>query len=667
MQDPEITLLHCRTHNLKNVSLSLPKNQLLALTGVSGSGKSSLAIDTLYAEGQRRYMESLGHKRALPRADVERICHLSPTIAISQHQVVYDQHQTPAHIVEIYDLLALLLVQMGTFHSPTTGLPLKRDTPPQMVEKLLQKHPEGTPLQILAPIRGGPLREIVEQMEKMGYTRARIDNKIFDISSDPLPEEGLLDIIVDRLVLKSNSRSRLSDSMRLALELGRGRLIALTQEEEHFSLDYYCPAADLTYPKITIKDFRPLQPSALFLRLQGENISDLIRCTPPQLLNLSKTWNLGEPLASELLPRIQTMLQTLIDLALEDLPLDCPGPHLSLGQAQRLQIGAELSSDLSGILYILDEPTRGLLLPQVDKLIALLQRLKDNGNTLLIVTHHPKLIAASDHVIEMGPGAGIHGGEVIFEGPYPLLLKSNTPTGLYLSKRKKIKLGVLHLVETFPNINDAPVVRVDQSPIGRNLRSLPISYIGAWASIRALFAQTPLARARGLTASHFSLTKKGGRCEGCEGLGVQRLKMGFLPDISLPCPLCAGKRYNFETLQVTWKGIAIDELLNFTFEQALDLFEAANLKNSLQLAVNVGLGYLQLGQPFTTLSGGEMQRLKLIADLAHPAKQPTHYFVEEPSTSLHPQDLDFLLQALQQLVVQGHHVWITDPNLPALL
>ena len=672
----ELVIKGCRQHNLKNISLKLPKHCIVAFTGVSGSGKSSLAFDTIYAEGQRRFLEYLSPNarrliKQMPKPEVDLIEGLSPTLAVSQTHRSLSANATLAMHTDLFDFLALIFAHVGEQHSPATGKKLFRFTRQEIVDRLLKTYSEGTKIQLLAPLRLGTesAAQVVERLQKLGFLRLRRDGVEFEVGQNIPEGKGPLEVVVDRLQMQEGIRERLAASVTTALDLSRGILMIQEGKEgpiRYFTEVYLCPDSGLSFVPLRPRDFRVLSAEVLACLIEGRNIAQLCAMRVDELLALVKSWRWqgrASKIAEEIVPEAISRLEFLQEVGLGYLELDRAGDTLSEGEAQRVQLAAQIGAKLSGILYVLDEPSRGLHRQDVEHLGRVIRKLKALGNTVLIVEHETALLELADHLVEIGPGSGIHGGEITFEGkPQALLEKQDKrlpppkrrpqPTeflevrdvtlhnlqhfscriplgqlvGLYGvsgSGKSTLLLDILAKQNpgalaqsnrsTYCCTDPKRMVVVEQAAAGVSPRSFPATYIGVMTPLRQLFAKTKLARARGYTASRFSPNTHGGRCEACQGLGFNRINMEFMPDLLVPCEICQGKRFNEETLQVTWEGLSIADVLNLSAEEAAKQFELIpHIGPPLQLMKELGLDYLTLGQVFNTLSGGEIQRLKLV-------------------------------------------------------
>ena len=880
-----------KAHNLKNINVTIPRNKLVVITGLSGSGKSSLAFDTLYAEGQRRYVESLSSYARqflglMEKPDVESIEGLSPAIAIDQKTTSKNPRSTVGTVTEIYDYIRLLYARIGEPHCPNCGKKIEKQTIDQIVE-IVMNLDEGTKIQVLAPVvRGkkGEYKALLEGFSKEGFVRARIDGAIVELTDDidlDRKKKHNIDLIVDRLIIKDNIRSRLAESIEISLKYAKNLVLITTpQNEMLFSQNYACPDCnisieelsprmfsfnnpfgacpectgigylmrmneDLIIPdknktlydgvkafgsssmkkgdtmakmyfesiakhygvdiKVPIKklpkeflnkilygtgdeeiNFRytsaagerkfkapfegviptlerryretksqgmrefyeyymtespceacygaRLKKESLAVTVGGKNIQELTNMSITKIqdfinnLKLDKTKTL---IANQILKELNKRLQFLVDVGLEYLTLSRPAGTLSGGEAQRIRLATQIGAGLTGVLYILDEPSIGLHQRDNDKLIATLKKLRDLGNTVIVVEHDEDTMYAADYIIDIGPEAGVHGGNVISAGTVENIKQNpNSITGAYLSGRKQIKvpqkrrkqtgksieikgakqnnlknidvkipLGVftcvtgvsgsgkstlineilykglakeLYKASEFPGKHDKilgienidKVINIDQSPIGKTPRSNPATYTGVFDLIRDIFAGTNEAKLRGYEKGRFSFNVSGGRCETCQGDGVLKIEMHFLPDIYVPCEVCHGKRYNRETLEVKYKGKNISDVLDMTVEEALDFFSnIPKIKQKIQTLYDVGLGYIKLGQPSTTLSGGEAQRVKLATELSKRATGKTLYILDEPTTGLHIADVHRLIDILQRLVDTGNSIVVIEHNL----
>ncbi|MEG3755090.1 excinuclease ABC subunit UvrA [Psychromonas arctica] len=890
-----IEIRGAKTHNLKNISLSIPRDKLVVITGLSGSGKSSLAFDTLYAEGQRRYVESLSayarqFLSLMEKPDVEHIEGLSPAISIEQKSTSHNPRSTVGTITEIYDYLRLLFARIGDPRCPTHGVTLHAQTVSQMVDAILE-HPESTKMMLLAPIVKGRKGEHVKTFESLaaqGFLRARIDGDVCDLSDPPklaLHKKHTIEVVVDRFKVRDDLKQRLAESVETTLELSNGSAILAhmddSEPEQLFSANFSCPhcgysiaeleprifsfnspagacetcdglgveqyfdeALVVTDPSLSLANgaidgwssksnyyyqilravadhygfsltapFKSLSKKHQQYVLQGtgnEKIAftysndkgDLVSRlhafegvipnrsrryreteSPAMREYLSKYMNrqpcsscggsrlkessrhvfindvnlshvsalsiadaeqffqniklVGQKaqIAEKILKEILERLSFLVNVGLNYLSLERSAETLSGGEAQRIRLASQIGAGLMGVMYVLDEPSIGLHQRDNERLLKTLTHLRDLGNTVIVVEHDEDAIRQADHIIDIGPGAGIHGGEIIAEGSYKKILKSkDSLTADYLSGRKEIvvpeqrtpltdkwvkltsasannlksvnldlPLGVLTCVTgvsgsgkstlindtLFPlaqtKLNKATtiqaaahksvtglsqldkVVDINQSPIGRTPRSNPATYTGIFTPIRELFAATPESRSRGYKPGRFSFNVKGGRCEACQGDGMIKVEMHFLPDVYVPCDSCKGQRYNRETLSVKYKGKNIHETLDMTVEDAFKFFEAVPvIARKLQTLMDVGLSYIRLGQAATTLSGGEAQRVKLAKELSKRDTGKTLYILDEPTTGLHFHDIAQLLKVIHTLRDKGNTLVIIEHNLDVI-
>jgi len=891
----EIIIKGAKTHNLKNISLRIPKNKFCVITGLSGSGKSSLAFDTLYAEGQRKYVESLSSYarqflQLMDKPDVEMIEGLSPAISIEQKSTSHNPRSTVGTITEIYDYLRLLYARVGEARCPEHGHVLKAQTIKQMIDSSLEL-PEGSKVMILSPVvrnRKGEYKVLLDNLARDGYIRVRIDNDTYDLSDPPtldLQKKHTIEVIVDRLKIKSDetTRIRISDSLERALKLSDGlaSVVSMTDDFEplEFSAKYSCPECGYSVSEIEPRNFsfnnpagacpcclglgvqevftpeafivddkasiregaiKGWSPTATFnfatitalskqygfsldvplnklssdimniifygtgneeieviqkfrsgsefktqksfegivpqmtkkyqaardyerdeytrylttvpcpecngarlkkayrhVFVNNKNLPDLCNLTIAECLEFFNSLPLTpqqEQIAAKVLKEIRERLSFLVNVGLSYLTLSRSAETLSGGEAQRIRLASQIGSGLTGVMYVLDEPSIGLHQRDNTKLLESLYHLRDLGNTVIVVEHDEDTIRRADHIIDIGPGAGEHGGTIVAEGSVEDIIKSETSvTGKYLSgrccipvpKRKKgdgkhlcitnatghnlkgvdlkIPCGLFTCITGVSgsgkstlindtlyaiaqrrlngavNIKPAPygsidglelfdkVINVDQTPIGRTPRSNCATYVDFFTPIRELFAQTQEARARGYTAGRFSFNIKGGRCEACQGDGIIKVEMNFLPDVFVTCDECGGKRYNKETLDITYKGKNISDVLSMTVAEALEFFDAIPpLRKKLQTLSDVGLSYIRLGQPATTLSGGEAQRIKLAKELSRKDTGKTLYILDEPTTGLHFQDVNMLLQVLFRLRDQGNSIVVIEHNLDVI-
>ncbi|HCD6617129.1 excinuclease ABC subunit UvrA [Pseudomonas aeruginosa] len=891
----KILIRGARTHNLKNVDLTLPRDKLIVITGLSGSGKSSLAFDTLYAEGQRRYVESLSayarqFLSMMEKPDVDTIEGLSPAISIEQKSTSHNPRSTVGTITEIYDYLRLLYARVGTPRCPDHDIPLEAQTVSQMVDQVLAL-PEGSKLMLLAPVireRKGEHLAVFDEMRAQGFVRARVDGKLYELDEVPKldkQKKHSIDVVVDRFKVRADLQQRLAESFETALSLADGIALVAPMDEDVeeiiFSARFACPVCghsiselepklfsfnnpagacptcdglgvkqffdarrvvngELTLAEGAIRgwdrrnvyyfqmlgslaqhygfsleepfdelgaehqkavlygsgrenvDFRYLndrgdivkrshpfegilpnlerryretesatvrEELAKFLSTQpcpdchgtrlrrearhvwvGDRTLPAITAMPvgeacEYAAGLSLTGRRGE-IAAKILKEIRDRLQFLVNVGLDYLTLDRSADTLSGGEAQRIRLASQIGAGLVGVMYILDEPSIGLHQRDNERLLGTLTHLRNLGNTVIVVEHDEDAIRLADYVVDIGPGAGVHGGQVVAEGtPDQVMNHPDSLTGKYLSGRKKIAVpakrtprdkkkllklkgargnnlqnvnleipvglftcitgvsgsGKSTLINNtlFPitasalngatTLEVAPydsfdglqhldkVVDIDQSPIGRTPRSNPATYTGLFTPIRELFSGVPEARSRGYGPGRFSFNVKGGRCEACQGDGVIKVEMHFLPDIYVPCDVCKGKRYNRETLEIRYKGKSIHEVLEMTIEEAREFFDAVPaLARKLQTLMDVGLSYIKLGQSATTLSGGEAQRVKLSRELSKRDTGKTLYILDEPTTGLHFADIQQLLDVLHRLRDHGNTVVVIEHNLDVI-
>ena len=890
----KIIIKGAKEHNLKDINIEIPRDKLVVITGLSGSGKSSLAFDTLYAEGQRRYVESLSSYARqflglMEKPDVESIEGLSPAISIDQKTTSKNPRSTVGTVTEIYDYIRLLYARIGVPYCPNCGKKIEKQTIDQIIDSIMELE-EGTKIQVLAPIvrgRKGEFTKLLEDFQKNGFVRARVDGENVELSDDlqiDRKKKHNIELIVDRLVIKNDIRSRLTESVEVALKNANNIVIIddnTHKKEMLFSQNYACPDCGISFEELTprmfsfnnpfgacpsctgigylmkmdedliipdknktlydgvkafgssvmkrgdtmakmyfesiakhygvkIKDvpikklprefldkilygtgseeidfeytsaagtrrFRSpfegviptlerrhnetksqgmrtfyemymsespcpechgsrLKKEVLSVRIGDKNINELTDMSINKVkdyLNSLELNNKDRMIADQILKELNKRLQFLIDVGLEYLTLSRSAGTLSGGEAQRIRLATQIGSGLTGVLYILDEPSIGLHQRDNDKLLATLKHLRDLGNTVLVVEHDEDTMYAADQIIDIGPGAGIHGGNVMAQGTAEeIKLVSDSITGQYLSGRKQILVpkkrrksngksievkgatehNLKNINVKFPlgqfvcvtgvsgsgkstlvneilyktiardlnGSNEKPgkckeikgienidkIINIDQSPIGRTPRSNPATYTGVFDFIRDIFAGTNEAKMRGYEKGRFSFNVQGGRCEACNGDGIIRIEMHFLPDIYVPCEVCKGKRYNKETLEVKYKGKTISDVLDMTVEEALEFFKnIPRIKDKIQTLYDVGLGYIKLGQPSTTLSGGEAQRIKLATELSKRATGKTLYILDEPTTGLHIADVHRLVDILQRLVDTGNTIIVIEHNL----
>jgi len=886
----EIIIRGAREHNLKNIDLELPRNQFIVFTGLSGSGKSSLAFDTIYAEGQRRYVESLSaYARQflgqMEKPDVDQIEGLSPAISIDQKTTSRNPRSTVGTVTEIYDYIRLLFARIGNPNCPTCRKPISQQTVQQIVDQVAAM-PEGTRIQVLAPLvrgRKGEYSRLLDEMARKGYVRVRVDGEVRELEEEirlDKQKKHNIEVVVDRLVIREGIQSRLADSLENALKLSEGLVLIQDVDggEQLFSENFACadcgfsfeeisprifsfnspygacpecsglgsraefsPDLVIPYPELSLREgavhawsgqnyyqqfleaaakawdidmekpFKDLSPeeqckilygapekinfryvnmfkrvrnykkvfpgvlkllerryantsseemrdemekfmqirpcpscegkrlklSSLAVLLGGSNIADISALTVEQAAEFFTKLQLTsreEYIARQVLKEIGERLQFLCHVGLQYLTLDRAASTLSGGEAQRIRLATQIGSGLTGVIYILDEPSIGLHQRDIARLNSTLKKLRDLGNTVLVVEHDEETIRSADHLVDIGPGAGAAGGKIVAQGTVEeITAVPDSITGDYLAGRREvavpekrrsandrwlwirgaaehnlktidvgIPLGMFNCVAGVSGsgkstlINEIlaralarklhrsreqagrhkglegvdqldKVIVIDQSPIGRTPRSNPATYTGLFDGIRELFAKTQESRRRGYKPGRFSFNVKGGRCEACRGDGILRIEMHFLPDVYVPCEVCRSKRYNRETLEVRYKEKNIADVLDMTVEEALEFFSAIpKVQRKLQLLYDVGLGYIRLGQPATTLSGGEAQRVKLATELSRRSNGRSLYVLDEPTTGLHLDDISKLLHILDRLVDSGNTVVVIEHNLEVL-
>ena len=887
-----IVIKGAKEHNLKIINVEIPRDKLVVITGLSGSGKSSLAFDTLYAEGQRRYVESLSSYARqflglMEKPDVESIDGLSPAISIDQKTTSRNPRSTVGTVTEIYDYIRLLYARIGVPYCPKCGKKIEKQSIDQIIDSIMSLE-EGTKIQVLAPIvrgRKGEYTKQLQEFQKQGFVRVRVDGEIYELTDDiniDRKKKHNIELVVDRLIIKEDVRSRLTESVEIALK-NANNLVSidiLGDKELLFSQNYACPDCGISFEELTprmfsfnnpigacpactgigylmkmdedliipdksktlydgvkafgastmkkgdtmakmyfesiarhygvdikvpikklprdflnkilygtgteeidfeytsaagtrkyrapfegviptlerrynetksqgMRDFYEmymsdsecpechgarLKPEVLAVKIGDKNINELTDMSIDKIKNYLNSLTLNKTeqmIADQILKELNKRLQFLIDVGLDYLTLSRNAGSLSGGEAQRIRLATQIGSGLTGVLYILDEPSIGLHQRDNDKLLATLKKLRDLGNSVLVVEHDEDTMYAADQVIDIGPGAGVHGGNVMAQGTAEeIKLVPESITGQYLSGKKQIRVpekrrksngraievkgatehNLKNINVKFPlgqfvcvtgvsgsgkstlvneilyktiarelnGSNEKPgkckeikgidnidkIINIDQSPIGRTPRSNPATYTGVFDFIRDIFAGTNEAKMRGYDKGRFSFNVAGGRCEACNGDGVLKIEMHFLPDIYVPCEICKGQRYNRETLEVKYKDKTISDVLNMTVEEALEFFKnIPKIKNKIQTLYDVGLGYIKLGQPSTTLSGGEAQRIKLATELSKKATGKTLYILDEPTTGLHIADVHKLVDILQRLVDTGNSIIVIEHNL----
>ena len=786
-----------REHNLKNLDVVLPRDQLVVVTGLSGSGKSSLSFDTIYAEGQRRYVESLSayarqFLEQMGKPDVDSIEGLSPAISIEQKTTSHNPRSTVGTVTEIYDYLRLLFARVGRPFCVQCGRPITAQTVQQMVDAI-GALPVGSRFQVLAPIvrgRKGEYRKELADARRAGYVRARIDGAIVGLDEAitlDKQRKHTIEIVVDRLVMKDEEslQRRLADSVETALTLTQGLVGVLTDDDAVtlYSEQLACITCGVSYPELAPRVFSfnsphgacpacdgigyevaacpegqeysehyrcpvcrgtRLKAESLAVKVGDKSIAEVTQLSIREAVPFFADLDLNERermIGRRILKEIRERLEFLLNVGLDYLTLDRAAATLSGGEGQRIRLATQIGSGLVGVLYILDEPSIGLHQRDNHRLLQTLLRLRDLGNTVLVVEHDAATMRVADHIVDMGPGAGVYGGAIVVQGsPADIMRHPNSLTGQYLrgerrvalparirrakkfltvvgadkhnlqSVHAKFPLGLLTCVTgvsgsgkstlvlevLFPSLSsllyhrpalsvaegkprmegcrvlkgaDAldKVIDIDQSPIGRTPRSNPATYTGVFTFIRDLFAGLPESRVRGYRPGRYSFNVKGGRCEACQGGGLIKIEMHFLPDVYVTCEVCKGRRYNRETLDVRHKGKSIADVLDMTVAEALDFFEhIPAIARKLQTLADVGLHYVKLGQSATTLSGGEAQRVKLSRELSKRATGRTLYLLDEPTTGLHFADVQRLLDVLNRLVEHGNTVLVIEHNLDVI-
>ena len=779
-----IVIKGAREHNLKDLSLAIPRDRVTVITGPSGSGKSSLAIDTIYAEGQRRYVESLSaYARQfldqLQKPEVDSIEGLSPSIAITQKTVVRTLRSTVGTITEIYDYMRVLYTRIGIPFCYNCGGAIASQSIDGIIQTIMNL-PKGSRVQVLAPIvrdRKGEYRKELQEMRAEGFIRARIDGKMRDLTGDiklGRHKRHTIEIAIDRLKIKQNIERQIRASIEIALKYSDTVIINLTDEDRDIPLSrtMACTKCGISYPDVTPRFFSfnsrlgacpeckglgvedeyeedngepkdngapckgcnglRLRKEALHFKVGGLNISEFTALPVSDAQKFIDSLKLTERegiIAERILREVRDRLGFLVMVGLGYLSLDRSSRTLSGGEAQRIRLATQMGSNLTGVLYVLDEPSMGLHPRDCAKLLESLSRIRDRGNTVIVVEHDEDTMLWADNIIDMGPGAGVKGGWITATGtPEEIKNAPGSLTGRFLSgekhipvpsKRRKptgfievsgasehnlkdmdaaVPLGVLscvtgvsgsgkstfvfdilykalkqHLQGTGPAAGAHrgilgmdmldKVICVEQRPLGRTPRSNPATYSGVLTLIRELFSSLPESKVRGYKSSRFSFNVKGGRCETCGGAGVKKVEMHFMPDVFVPCDDCRGRRYNRETLHIEYKGRNVFEVLEMTVSEALEFFEPIpKIKKKLEFLDDVGLGYIKLGQPAPTLSGGEAQRLRLARELSKKSTGRTLYILDEPTTGLHYVDIERLLNVLNTLVHKGNTVVVIEHN-----
>ncbi len=784
--EEQIIIKGAKMHNLKNIDLSIPHNKLTVISGVSGSGKSSLAFDTIFAEGQRQYVESLspymrqflGQKKP---AEVDQIIGLAPAISIDQKALSHNPRSTVGTLTEIHDYLRVLYARLGEVFCPVCGHKIEKLTLEEMVDIIINRGKEFQKeyVTIFSPVvsgRKGEYYQLLYDYLSLGYSQARIDGVLHNLR-EPIKlsatKKHNIEILIDKVML--NDEGRMFEAVENSINYSKGLAIANYENQEFLlSSNWTCPNDNFSFPEVEPRLFsfnsphgacpdcsglgkigfstedacpscqgQRLKPEALSVKIKNQNIAQVSKMSASKAHDFfwnyfSKMTKRQLAIAENVMTQIINRLDFMIRVGLDYISLDREAETLSGGEAQRIRLSSQIGSQLSRTLYVLDEPTIGLHEKDTDRLIQTLKTLRDKHNTVVIVEHDERTILESDYLVDLGPLAGVHGGEIVAIGATKDLLGPKSEqfkdslTLKYLKKKRQIEAprerrsqnhGELKIIggraNNLKNINVSiplgrlvgitgvsgsgkssllydvvyknitriknrpggraklenvtdikgtesinKIIVINQSPIGRTPRSNPATYTGIFTPIRDFFAELPAAKERAYTLSRFSFNRPGGRCEACAGAGFNLIEMHFLPAVLVECEVCRGKRFNRETLQVKYKGLNISEILNLTIDEAYDLFsEHYQIADKLKVLKEVGLGYLQLGQSATTLSGGEAQRIKIAKELTHTLGQKTLYLLDEPTTGLHYEDIKMLLQVLNKLVDKGNSALIIEHNL----
>lgn len=783
----EIKVKKAAQHNLKKIDINLPRNKLIVITGPSGSGKSSLAFDTLFAEGQRRYIQCLStyarqYIEQMEKPEVESIEGLSPSISIDQRTISSNPRSTVGTVTEIYDLLRLLFARVGTPLCHRCGRKVSSQTPDQIVKRIFEGSCQKK-MKILSPLvkgRKGEYNTLFERLRKKGYLRFRVDGQFREIEekiSLERQKKHNIEVLIDEIKISSNSEKRLKEAVNQALEMGGGDLLVTDKDGRDFfySLNLLCPYCEISLPELEPRTFSfnspygacpschgigfqtildqwgeieltgegcsfcegsRLKKESLAVRIGGRNIYELSSLPVNNLISELSSLDFSsnqEPIVTKILKEVDSRLEVMVELGIPYLQLTRTTASLSGGEARRVRLAAQIGARLRGILYVLDEPTIGLHQKDNRRLISLLRNIRDEGNSIIVVEHDEQTIRSADFILDLGPGAGEDGGYKVAEGNLDSILSSvHSLTSQYLrgdksiqipSERRRPKgwltirqaeehnlknidvriplavitaitgvsgsgkstliydilykslLNIFHKAKQkvgkhkeilgIDQINK--VISVDQKPIGRTPRSNPATYTGLFSSLRQLFALSPESRIRGYWAGRFSFNLSGGRCEECRGAGARKIEMHFLPDVFVTCDRCQGRRYNKETLSIIYKGKNIADYLAMTVDEAFEYLKTHPvLKRKLGILKKVGLGYIRLGQPAPTLSGGEAQRIKLTKELSRKDTGQTLYLLDEPTTGLHFDDVRKLLEVLSELVRLGNTVVIVEHNLEVI-